>query len=63
LQSLGKRAFDARPPDGRIRGSIDYTDAGGNVLYTTANNFDTFYVSNGKKPGRYTLTEGAWALE
>ena len=63
LQTLGKRAFDARSPDGRIRGNVVYTDSIGNVLYTTANNFDAFYASNGKKPGRYTLSEGSWSLE
>jgi hypothetical protein len=60
---LGKRAFDARSSDGRIRGSIVYTDTGGNVLYTTATNFDAFYASSGKKPGRYTLSDGGWSLE
>lgn len=62
LEALGKRAFDTRPPGGRIRGSINYTDQGGNVLYTTANNFDTYYASNGRKPGQYKCALGAWAL-
>ena len=63
LQTLGKRAFDPRSPDGRIRGNVIFTDTIGNVLYTTANNFDSYYASNGKKPGRYTLSEGSWNLE
>jgi hypothetical protein len=63
LETLGKRAFDTRSADGRIRGNINYTDTGGNVLYTTANNFDTYYTSNGKKPGRYTYADGNWTLE
>jgi hypothetical protein len=60
LETLGKRAFDTRPPGGRIRGSVNYTDTSGNVLYTTANNFDTCYASNNRRPGRYAYAEGAW---
>ena len=63
LQNLGERAFDARSSDGRIRSNIVFTDAGGNVLYTTANNFDAFFESNGKKPGKYSLSEGNWKME
>jgi hypothetical protein len=62
LQNLGKRAFDARVQDGRIRGNIVYTDTSGNILHTTANNFDAYYASNGNRPGRYTLVEGRWQL-
>jgi len=60
---LGDRAFDARSSDGRIRSNIVFADIAGNILYTTANNFDAFYASNGKKPGRYTLLEGNWKVE
>jgi hypothetical protein len=63
LQNLGNRVFDARSSDGRIRGNIVYTDTSGNVLYTTANNFDAYYASSGRRPGRYTLSEGNWRLE
>ena len=63
LQNLGKRVFDPRSPDGRIRGNVIFTDTVGNILYTTANNFDAYYASNGKKPGKYTLSEGSWTLE
>jgi hypothetical protein len=63
LADLGKRAFDARSPDGRIRGNVVYTDTSGNILHTTANNFDAYYTSNGSRPGRYVLLEGRWSLE
>jgi hypothetical protein len=63
LTTLGKRAFDARSPDGRIMGNIVYSDTSGNILYTTANNFDAYYASNGKSPGTYTLSGGNWRLE
>jgi hypothetical protein len=32
-----------------------YVDQDGNVLFTTANTFDTYYNTNGKRPGAYTL--------
>jgi len=60
---LGKRAFDARSSDGRIRGNIIYTDTSGNILYTTATNFDAYYTSTGKRSGRYVLSDGSWNLE
>jgi hypothetical protein len=63
LETLGKRAFDSRSADGRIRENVVYTDTSGNVLFTTANNFDACYNSNGKRPGRYTFSEGNWTLE
>ena len=63
LESLGKRVFDSRPPGGRIRGSINYTDQDGKLLYTSAANFDTYYAFNGRKPGRYTYASGAWVLD
>ena len=63
LESLGKRAFDARSSDGRIRGNIVFSDMSGNILYTTANNFDAFYASNGRRAGRYVLSEGNWRME
>ena len=63
LETLGKRAFDSRSADGRIRDNVNYIDGNGNVLFTAANNFNTFYDSNGKKPGRYTLSGGNWSLE
>jgi hypothetical protein len=62
LETLGKRVFDSRPAGGRVRGSINYTDTSGNVLFSTANNFDTYYVSNGRQPGRYAYAEGSWTL-
>jgi hypothetical protein len=63
LETLGKRVFDSRPAGGRVKANINYTDTSGKILYTTANNFDTFYEANGKKPGKYTLIEGSWKLE
>jgi hypothetical protein len=63
LTTLGNRAFDARSSDGRIRSNTVFTDLSGNILYTTANNFDAFYASNGRRPGRYVLSEGNWRME
>jgi len=63
LESLGKKAFDARSADGRIKGNVVFTDTYGKVLYTTANNFDAYYASNGRKPGKYVYLEGSWKLD
>ncbi|MDR2517097.1 MAG: leucine-rich repeat domain-containing protein [Spirochaetaceae bacterium] len=61
LMTLGKRAFDQVRP---VRGdTIDYVDRDGTVLFTTANNFDTYFANNGRRPGRYTLTRTGWTLE
>jgi hypothetical protein len=62
VSSMGKRVFDLRSPGGVIRGNINYTDPSGNVLYTTANNFDTYYSSTGKRAGKYTLADGSWSF-
>jgi hypothetical protein len=63
LQNLGNRAFDARSSDGRIRSNTVFVDMAGNILYTTASNFDSFYASNGRRAGRYVLSEGNWRIE
>lgn len=63
LETLGDRAFDARSSDGRIRSNVVFSDTSGNILYTTANNFDAFYTSNGRRAGRYVLLEGNWRME
>jgi len=42
---------------------VVFTDVTGKVLYTTANNFDAYYSSNGKKPGKYLLSDGNWKIQ
>jgi hypothetical protein len=42
---------------------VEYLNENGVVIYTTANNFDTFYAANDKRPGRYTYSRGSWAFE
>ena len=63
VAQLGKRVFESRTT---LRGSqppVDYLNANGEILYTTSNNFDTFYTFNGKKPGKYSFRRNGWEFE
>ncbi|GHV90033.1 hypothetical protein AGMMS50268_05360 [Spirochaetia bacterium] len=60
VTALGRRAFDSRTAGGGLSRSVDYLDADGKVLFTSANNFDTYYSSSGKRSGKYTLTRQGW---
>ena len=61
VDSMGKRVVDVREIRG-VKPSIDYVDAEGNVVYTSASNFDTYYASTGKRAGKYTFADGTWTL-
>jgi len=64
IETLGRRTFDSRPADGRIQGNVNFIDSGGNVLQTIANNFNSRYFDNERRPGRYFLsTGGIWDYE
>jgi hypothetical protein len=63
LSALGKRAFDPRITGRTARGNVNYLDENGAVLYTTANNFDTYYTGHGSKSGKYNLGKSGWTLE
>jgi hypothetical protein len=63
LATLGKRAFEPRITGRTSRGSVNYLDENGAVLYTTANNFDTYYAGGGRKSGKYNLGRNGWELE
>jgi hypothetical protein len=60
---MGKRAFDPRITGRTAGGNVNYLDDNGNILYTTANNFDTYYTSHGNRSGKYSLGKTGWALE
>jgi len=38
-------------------------DIRGEVLYTTANNFDTFFAATGRRAGTYTFSREGWAFQ
>jgi hypothetical protein len=63
IAALGKRVFESRITKRGSRPIVDYMDENGEVLYTTANNFDTYYVSTGKRAGRYTFSKTGWVYE
>jgi hypothetical protein len=59
---MGKRVFESRITKKSSQPPVDYLDEKGEVLYTTANNFDTYYESSGKRPGKYTFSADGWAF-
>jgi hypothetical protein len=63
LTTLGKRDFDPRITGRTSRGNVNYLDENGVVLYTTANNFDTYYTGHGSRSGKYNLSKTGWELE
>ena len=64
LKELGKRVFESRITKRGSVPPVDYVDESGELLYTTANNFDTYYSFHGKKPGKYVfIRPEGWTLE
>jgi hypothetical protein len=63
ITEMGKKVFESRLTKKSSQPAVDYVDDKGAILYTTANNFDTYYSSTGNKSGRYTYTrEDGWKL-
>jgi len=63
VTALGKRVFESRLTKKSSVPPVDYMDENGEIIYTTANNFDTYYASTGKRPGKYTFSKDGWTLE
>jgi hypothetical protein len=62
---LGKRVFESRLTKKTSVPPVDYVDeVTGDVLYTTASNFDTYFASTGERPGKYSFnSRDGWVLE
>jgi hypothetical protein len=63
VNALGKRVFESNVTKRGSVPPVDYVDENGDVLYTTANNFDTYFASTGKKAGKYSFSREGWAYE
>jgi len=62
VQDLGRRVFDSRNTLRSSQPPVDYINENGDILMTTANNFDSFYNANGMKPGKYSFSGGSWTF-
>ena len=63
INELGKKVFDSRNTLKSSQPPVNYIDEKGEILFTTANNFDTYYTFNGKRPGKYIFTRTGWTFE
>jgi hypothetical protein len=63
VSALGKRVFESRLTKRGSVPPIDYMDENGEVLYTTANNFDAYFASTGRKAGKYSFSRDGWIYE
>ena len=64
ITALGSRVFESRLTRRGAAAPVDYVTIGGEILYTTANNFDTFFAFTGRRAGTYTFsTRDGWAFE
>ena len=63
LTALGKRVFESRITKKGSVPPVDYLNENEEVIYTTANNFDNYFGSTGKRPGKYTFTRDGWTYE
>jgi hypothetical protein len=64
VTEMGKQVFESTTTQKSSRAPVDYLDDKGDVIYTTASNFDAFYKSNGSKSGKYTFSpQDGWKFE
>ncbi|MDR0718759.1 MAG: leucine-rich repeat domain-containing protein [Treponema sp.] len=64
VTEMGKQVFESRTTQKSSKAPVDYLDDKGDVIYTTANNFDAFYKSNGSKSGKYSFSpQDGWKFE
>jgi len=63
VTALGKRVFESRITKKGSAAPVDYLDENGEVIYTTSNNFDSYYAATGKRAGKYSYTRDGWNYE
>jgi hypothetical protein len=63
LRDLGERVFESRLTSRGGTAQVDYMYEDGEVIFSTANNFDTYYATTGKRAGTYTYSRDGWAYE
>jgi hypothetical protein len=64
VTGMGKQVFESPTTQKSSKAPVDYLNDKGDVLYTTANNFDAFYKSNGNRSGKYTFSrQDGWKFE
>ena len=63
ITSLGDRVFEGRLTQRGSAPPIDYLNERGELLLTTANNFDAYFSSTGRRAGRYAFSRDGWAFE
>ena len=63
VTAMGKRVFESRITKKGSELPVDYVDETGEVIFTTANNFDTFYASTGMRAGKYSYSREGWSIE
>lgn len=64
INALGNRVFESRITRRGAVPPVYFVDVRGTILYTTANNFDSFFVATGMRPGIYTFsTMDGWVFE
>ena len=63
LSALGKRVFESLITRRSSVPQIDYLFENGEILYTTSNNFETYFASTGKRAGSYRFSRDGWAYE
>jgi len=63
VSTLGRRVFESRITRVVMAPPVDYINEDGEVIYTTSNNFDTYFSSTGMRPGTYSFSRSGWAYE
>jgi hypothetical protein len=57
IEEVGKRAFNNKPKGSELSSRVNYLDTRDKLLYTTGTDFDAYFESQGRKAGKYVLSD------
>jgi hypothetical protein len=56
INAMGRRVFESRLTRRASAPPVDFFDETGELIFTTADNFDAFFASTGSRPGIYSFS-------